>query len=152
MSVQPAHSTANLRLEVQVAGTGLPNLVLNPSGALGGWWWITPVANTVMEAVPGGLRFTTTPSQAAYFASDFMPVAATKYVSARFDLAAITASHNVKVRYQWYDANKVLLSSSTQSGGLSAVQTHYASTVQAPASTAYAPRWSPVTETGKRAR
>jgi hypothetical protein len=126
-----------LRLEVETAPAGLPNLVPNPSGEKGAWFWVTPVANTVMSSTGTALTFTTTVSQACYGTSIFMPVAATKYVAARFDLVSITASHNIKVRYDWYDASKIFLSSSTQSGALSTIGPDYALTVQAPASTAY---------------
>lgn len=131
------HDTTNLRLEIEVPTTGLPNLIQNPSGDLGGWGWITPVTNTLVTSDSTALTFKTTVSQASYYTSEFMAVAASQYVAARFDLVSITASHNVKVRYEWYNASKVLLSSSTQSSALSAVQTHYYSAVQAPANTAY---------------
>lgn len=129
-----------LRLEVETTGTGLPNLVLNPSGEKGAWFWITPVANTTMERVldsEDSLKFTTTPSQAANFTTGFMPVAPTKYVASRIELVSITASHNIKIRYEWYDTNKAFLSSSTQSGALNTIGANFGPVIQAPIPTAY---------------
>lgn len=129
---------ANLRLEVEVPGTGLPNLVQNPSGELGAWGYITPVASTALTSDGTRLTFSTTVSQAANLTTELLPVAATKYVAARVDLLALTTGHNVKVRYEWYDATKTLISSSAQTGALSALgTTHYPGTYQAPAGTAY---------------
>lgn len=126
-----------LRLEVEIPSEGLPNLIQNPSGELGAWFWGTPVANTTMASNGSTLTFTTTTSQACHFITDRMPVAATKFVSARLDLTAITASHNIKLRFEWYDAAGALLSSSTQSAALSALGTVYAPTAQAPANTTH---------------
>lgn len=134
---KPFHDQTNLRLEVQADPTGLPNLVLNPSGVKGAWFWVTPVANTVMTSNGSALTFKTTVAQACNFTSDYMPVAATKYVTARFDLTALTASHNVKVTFDWYNAAKALLSSSSQTTAFTALATNYTPTVQAPANTAY---------------
>lgn len=132
----------NLRLEVEVPSDGLTNLVQNPSGDDGAWGWVTPISNTIMtiESNTDGpyLRFKTTVSQAAYFTTDFMPTAAGKYVSARFDTIFATTSHNVKTRYEWYDSSRTLLSSSTQSTAFDAtVKTNFTPTIQAPANTAY---------------
>lgn len=131
------HDVSNTRLEIAVAGSGLQNLLENPSGALGAWSWLTPVASTAMT-VTAGLRFQTFPSQAAYWTSDFMPIAAGSYAAARFDTLAGSGSHNVKVRFQWYDSSKTLLSSSAQTSGYTGTaQTNYVPAAQAPASTAY---------------
>lgn len=127
-----------LRLEVETATTGPPNLVKNPSGAKGAWFWITPVANTAMSGTGVGLTFVTTVSQACYLTTDYMPVAATKYVASRLDLVSMASgSHNIKIRYQWFNAAKSLISTSTQSGALSTLGTVYGPVVQAPASTAF---------------
>lgn len=134
-----------LRLEVETAPSGLPNLVLNPSGEKGAWFWITPVANTLMKKGTYGiwpdrvgvLIYETTVSQASNFTTDFMPVAATHWVSGRLDIFGISTGHNVKVTFDWYNASKALLSSSVQSGGLGTVGVNYIAARQAPASTAY---------------
>lgn len=130
-----------LRFEVEVPTEGLPNLVQNPSGEKAASGWVTPVDNTFMYvgSGPNGttIAFKTTVSQASYFTTEFMPVAATKYVTGRYDIDEISASHNVKVRYEWYNSSKVLLSSSIQGSATSALTTHYTGTFQAPANTAY---------------
>lgn len=131
-----------LRVEVDTDPTGLVNLIPNPSGDEGAWAWITPINQTSMSVVAGppkALKFTAAISVACYFTSDYLPVAATHYVAARFDTIAATASHNVKVRYQWFDSDKVLLSTSTQTSGYGGTaQTNYVAAIVAPASTAYA--------------
>lgn len=138
MSTRQTFDTIDLlRLEVEIPPEGLPNLVQNPSGDLGAWFWNTPVANTVMSAANNTLTFTTTAAQAANFTTDLMPVAATKYVSARVDLTAITTGHNIKMRYEWYDAAGALLSTSVQSPALSALGPVFGPTVQAPTNTTH---------------
>lgn len=132
------HDMTNLRLEVEIPSAGLPNLVKNPSGDKGAWFWLTPVTNTTISRGPNnsGLSFTTTVSQACNFTTDFMPVAATKWVAARFDLL-YTGGTNVKVTFDWYNSAKVLLSSSAQSAALNTLGTNYVGEQQAPANTAY---------------
>lgn len=137
MSRNPAADAGRLRLEVETAPSGLPNLVQNPSGEQGAWFYLTPVANTIMTSDGTRLSFKTTTSQAAYFTTDYMPVAATKYVAARLDLTSITASHNVKARFEFYTSAKVLVSTSAQTGALATIGTNYVPSVQAPANTAY---------------
>lgn len=122
-----------LRLEV---GADSANLVPNPSGRDGAWFYSTPVSNTILTSDGSDLQFKTTVSQAAYFTTLPIRVAAGKYVSSRIDIVSITASHNVKVRYEWLDSSKALLSTSTQSAGIS-TGTGFGLTVQAPAGTAY---------------
>lgn len=94
---------------MEVAPAGLPNIVQNPSGYLGAWFWLTPAANTTMSSVVGAnvsyLTFKTTVSQAAYFTTEPMPAIAGKYYQARIDIAAISLSHNVRLRLVWVDAN-----------------------------------------------
>lgn len=142
--MKPYHDQTNLRLEIETVGTALANLVKNPSGEKGGWFWVTPTANTTMAGESSGpalgeyaLTFTTTVSQACNFTTDFMPVSASDWVALRLDIIQISGSHNVKVTFDWYNSSKVLLSSSTQSGALSTTGTNYAPERQAPASTAY---------------
>lgn len=134
------HDTNNLRLEIETTPPGLPNLVQNPSGDLGSWGWVTPVANTLMQEAAGNpnyLVFTTVNSQAAYVTTEFLPVAASRYVASRFTTGGITTGHNVKARFEFYNSSKTLLSSSTQTGALGELTTHYVPSVQAPANTSY---------------
>lgn len=134
----------NLALEVEVPPTGLANLVPNPDGATGAWGWITPIANTLVWNASGSspaLGFVTyATAQPAYVTTDFMPVAAGQYVSARLSLSYVTPTgHNVKSRFEFYDATKTLISSSTQSSALAVSYPNptFTPTAQAPAGTAY---------------
>jgi hypothetical protein len=124
-----------LRLEVEQAPTGLQNLVKNPSGELGGWGWVTPVAGSVLTGVSGTLRYTSPGGGASYFYTEPMPVAAGQYVAASWlDLANI-----YRAKIEWLDSSKNLLSSATQTGYITASgTTNYYGPYQAPASTAYA--------------
>jgi hypothetical protein len=136
------HGLENLRLEIEIPTAGLPNLVQNPSGDIGSpYGWVTPVANTVMTATPGTpgtLEFKTNATQAAHVTTEFLPVAAGKFVAAQFVPVLFTASHNVKVRFEWYTAARTLISSSTQSAAISTTGSAvYVNPVAAPATTAY---------------
>lgn len=132
------HGLNNLRLQVEVPVEGLPNLVPNPSGDSGAWGWLTPNANSVMTSKAGpALQFEQLGTGAKHFTTEFLAATAGKYFSARLDLVEITASHNIKVKFEWYDSSFVLLSSSTASGALSAVQTHFYGAHVAPVNTAW---------------
>lgn len=122
-----------LRLEVEVPVTGIPNLIRNPLGERGTWGWVTPLANTNLT---GAFTFTTTTSQAAYFTSEAYRVPVGRFCSARIDLTSITAGHYVRLRLEWLDAAKAVLSSSTQ-GASTNSGIAYAPIVAAPAGTVY---------------
>lgn len=130
-----------LKLEVETDPTGPVNLVQNPSGDLGAWGWSTPVAGSVMSAeVFGGnqtLKYASPGTVASFFYTEALPVAAGQYVAASWIVPALNGFYRVKV--EWLDSAKVLLSSATQTGYLSAS----AATVSygpflSPASTVYA--------------
>lgn len=135
MNWQSFETASVLRLEVEVTPTGLVNLVPNPDGALGGWGW--PTAVGTMSGDPSlGLTYTApSPSTAAYFATEPMPIAAGEYAAAAWDLTAITGY--VRVRFEWLNSSYGVLSSSTQSGYLNTVGTAAYGPVVAPASTAF---------------
>lgn len=132
------HDVTNTRLEISVPAAGLPNMVENPSGALGSWWWQTPIANTNMTVVSGALRFSTSVSQITLWKSAYMAIGGSKWISTRFDTVGGTASHTVRINYECYDANKNLLTTLVLATayGVTA-QTNYAAGVQTHASTAY---------------
>ena len=130
-----------MRLEVEVATTGQPNLIQNPKGEKGAWGWITPVANTAMATGSDTngtfLQFNNSASQASYFTSEYLAGIAGKYYRAQFSIVGTSnVNVSVKVRFEWYDTNKTLLSSSTQSAATSS-GTFYSTAVLAPASTVY---------------
>lgn len=136
------HGVENLRLEVEVPIAGLPNLIPNPSGDGGSaYGWTTPVGNTTLDATPGTpghLEFATVTTQAARVTSEFLPVTAGTFVAAQLTPLAFTTGHNIKARFEWYDAAKALLSSSTQTAAISATGTPaYVSAVAAPANTVF---------------
>lgn len=138
----------DLRVEVQTATPGLQNLIKNPSGEQGAWGWETPVANTTMysgndlEYFPttGGfyMTFKTTVSQAAYFRSELLPISAGQYAVGRFTQWGWgVAGTNHRVRFEWYNSQKVYLSSSTQTAAISATGEYFVPAAQAPTNTAY---------------
>lgn len=134
-----------LRLEVEEDPTGLVNLLQNPSGELGGWGWVTPVPNTVISAgsdVDGSyLEFETLAAQAAYWTSELLPVAAAQWVAAGFETVTPVGTFevHVKVRFEFFDTNKDLISSGPQSALFDTTpRTNYVASAQAPANTAYA--------------
>ncbi len=78
-----------LRLDVELPAEpgALRNLIANPNGELGGWGWVTPVANTAVTKDPAradALRFETAVAQPpTYFLSEALPVTVGHYVAAR---------------------------------------------------------------------
>ena len=130
-----------LRLEVETTPDGLPNLVQNPSGDLGGWGWITPVPGSYMyQGSNGGntiaYRHPNSAGVAGYFTTELLPAAAGTYYAARADVAGVTVGHNVKASFEWYDATKTLLSTTAQTTAWT-TGTNYRTALIAPASTAY---------------
>lgn len=133
-----------LRLEVETDPTGLVNLVANPSGDLGGWGWLTPLASSAitLDAGLAALNYYRTVAGASYFTTELMPIAAGQYAAASYGQVAVANAYH-KVRFEWYDAAGALLSSSAQSGLVAPAGSSGAEVVnnygplQAPASTAY---------------
>lgn len=134
-----------LRLEVQQDPTGLYNLVDNPSGELGAYGWISPVAGSQLieddlgDGV-GHLRYVVAGNAANWFYTEPLRVDAGQYAAARWD--QIT-SIQARVRFEWLDASKAPLSSSTQSayfsgGGVGVYQPKSYAAQQAPAGTKFA--------------
>lgn len=126
------------RLEVEDDPTGLANLLANPSGDLGGWGWITPLASS---AIAGGsqLTYTRTVSGASNFSSELVAVAAGQYVAARYTMAATPGTAYHRSRVEFYDSAGALLSSSAQSAltAPAALTPVNIGPFLAPASTAY---------------
>ncbi len=140
------YGLSNLRLEVEVPVEGLPNLVQNPSGEEGLAGWLTPIESTYFDTSidPGDeyptLQFSTLIAQPVWFTTDFLPVVPGYYVATRYDVAGYADSATtLRVSYEFYDANKAYLSTSTQGpngvGTLGA--TNWAPAVQVPAGIAY---------------
>lgn len=137
MTVQQFDTLDVLRLEVADDPTGLVNLVANPSGELGGWGWLTPLASTAMTGDGENLRFDVSATQAAHFTTEPLPVAAGRWVAARLDLTSTSAGTvTIKARFRWLDSGLNELSLSTQTAAHSGGVLNVAP-VEAPASTAY---------------
>lgn len=114
MTGQAFKTTNVLKLEVEQTATGPVNLIQNPSGVLGSWGWVTPVAGTALNSTNvGGLlwlfhdRGVTTSS---YFYTENLSVAAGQYVSASF-WAAVPP--NTFVQFEFLNSAGGVISAST---------------------------------------
>ena len=129
--------TDYLRLEVDVSASGKNNLVLNPSGELGSWFWITTGSDTLSSSGTT-LSFTNaTPASTRQLRTAFMPLAAGKWISARVELVSLSTSYSVKFKFYFYDVDQVLITSTTQSAGTNTPGVKYYGNFQAPTGTAY---------------
>lgn len=134
-------SYLRLDIEVPVDG-GLTNLVQNPDGELGSWFWVTPVTNTAVstgsDADGPYLKFTTTAAQACHFTSEYIPATVGDYYQAQVNVVDVTTTTSaVRLRFEWYDSAKALLSSSAQTALTTTNGVLYTAEYVAPASTAY---------------
>lgn len=140
MSATIADLTTVLKLEVEAEPTGLVNLIQNPNGELGGWGWITPLSSSAMagDSVNLKLTYSRSVAGASYFTSELLPIAAGQYAAASYTQQSAGNAYH-RARFEWYDANKALLSSSAQTAltGPSGSATSFVAPVVAPASTAY---------------
>jgi microcystin-dependent protein len=137
---KPLGNALRLEIESDPAPGALTNMVQNPNGTYGGWFWLTPVVGSAMSSdlVLAGapwLVYTSPGGVASFFTSEPMPVAAGLYVAASLNLLVAQSYGYYRLRFEWLDTNRVLLSPSTQSGYLN-VSASYGP-IQAPASTAY---------------
>lgn len=112
MTRQSFDTIDRLRLDVeQPAEPGqLRNLIRNPSGELGGWGWLSPVANTLVEQSDSGTHLIarTTVTQAVYVLSEAMKVTPGEYVAGRLAFPAAgegasTVTH-LRLRFRFLDA------------------------------------------------
>lgn len=129
-----------LKLEIERdpnAGAGeLLNILPNPDGLKGAWGWTTPVDNTRITASAGVFTFTTSVAQAAYFTSDIFGVTTSGWTAAAWEVTGGSNFH--RVRFEWLDVNKNLISRSDTTGYITAAAaTNYAA-AQAPATAVYA--------------
>lgn len=143
----PVHDATNLRLEVETAPAGLPNIFPDPDGVKGTWLLAPFSQNATYE--PGltsdGTKYTVQNLYAAADTADvvtsYLAVPALSYVRVRYEVTAITASHQwVIATVWWFDADKGGLGTSTPTltGAAGAVGVTYTQlSLQAPAGTAY---------------
>lgn len=120
----------------------------NPSGELGGWWWRSPVADTIVTGQPfpeewdelgHTLTFKTNASQACAFTSGQVPISAGQWLTLTYRDWPGVLWH--RVRFDWYDVTGSLISSTTRSaywntGGVVTPRDY--GSHQAPAGTFYA--------------
>lgn len=140
MKIPPIPYHDLLRLEVETTPAGLPNLASNPSGEYGAWGWITPVGTQLITADATGLTFTaTTTGSTSYWLSEYVPApAAGRWMGARLDVVGFKdPTGGVFAYWNFYDANKTLLSWSPSSGIFTGTGTFYAASAQVPAGAAF---------------
>lgn len=148
MRLPPMDYSGVLRLEVETTPAGLPNLVRNPNGDQGAWFWFTPTAGQAVSTVPGGLKFTKVSGTAdGYCWTDHMPVTPGHWTQGQVTVTGYNPTMGTTGRLSlmvtWYDANKAVLPSTpppaayTKAG---TTGTFYGNVVQVPAGAAYA-RW-----------
>lgn len=130
-----------LRLEVEVEPTGPFNLILNPDGELGGWGWVTPVANTSLRRLVSGgvshLSYRSALNVANYFYSEPMPVAAGQYAAARWVLGS-NGSAYYRTQLEWLNSSETVIGSGGLTGYLPiTLGTQSISGQLAPANTAF---------------
>lgn len=134
-----------VRLDVEADPAGLVNLVQNPSGALGGYGWISDYPGTVLRGAVNvftdnqqGLHYITAQAAENRFYSESMPVTPGQWIAARWH-----------VNYIPFNAYRVFISWDDSSGVWTGVNTaavnfttgnadHYLPAVQVPAGAAYA--------------
>jgi hypothetical protein len=138
-----------LRLEVErdpEAGE-LVNLIPNPSGVLGGYGWITSVAqssivgaNDPFTAYQQGLKYisgtTVSPASNFFYAEQF-PVAAGQWLAARWRVN-YTGTDRYRVKFYWYNSAGSFIGETANTNFTASYADHALAPVQAPANTAYA--------------
>lgn len=129
----------DVRVEVQVPTAGLQNLVKNPDGAQGGFGWETPSAGTALEGNAGVLDFYVSVGGGGpvNVRTELMPITAGRYAVARLNHVGISAGNSFRWRFEWYNASRVYISSSAQSGAITTAGIKFLPAVVAPAGTAY---------------
>jgi len=113
-----------LRLEVEVPpASGLVNLAPNPDGALGGWGWLTPAADSYMRgSAVDGLTFVnpSTANTVSWFTSEAMPVIPGQYAAAAWEILAVTTeASNYAVAFEWLNSLKQRIAYSAYDAGSS---------------------------------
>lgn len=112
---------ARIRLEVEGANTGLTNLVPNPTGDLGAWGWVTPVATSNLLAYPtdwngnlgSTLRYRSpSPAAASYLYTEPMAITPGQYAGAKWDVPSIDGYY--RASFEWLNGAYTRLSSTPQ--------------------------------------
>lgn len=135
-----------LRLEVQTDDAGLANLVQNPSGALGGWGWVTPVPgsaltgphieSTLTDFDADTFMLLTPPGAAATWVyTELLPITAGRYAAARWEAGQPSTARHRAV-FEWLDSARAVLGASLATNELD-TGSHSLGPHQAPAGTVY---------------
>lgn len=134
-------ATTVLKAEVQADPVGMANLVPNPNGELGAWFWVTPLRFTKVtgEAGPVLRLQNDTGATDVYTQTNPISVLAGEHIAARLDTVAGTAGHNLKMRFRYFNALGELIATSSPTGTLDVTTpaTHYLEDT-APAGTTFA--------------
>ena len=143
MTKQTFDTIDHVRLEVEVAPTGLTNLVANPDGVLGGWGWLTPAGNSRMtgSATTGLVYYAPIPQATSWFNSERFPIAAGQYAAASWvGLTASGTGTTYRAKFEWLDVNGNAFAASAQGGviGSQSPGPQSLAPQQAPAGTVYA--------------
>lgn len=122
-----ALTRVSVDIERDLVAGELVNLIQNPSGDLGGWGWITPVATSHMDA---GITVVAlvywTASGTNYFTSEDLPVTAGQYVAASWNGVngptsdGWASGFKTKARFEFYNSAGTLVSSSAQTAAFGA--------------------------------
>lgn len=136
MSGQKFHTIDACRLEVAVQPSTPYNLVANPSGALGGWGWVTPGTSYMRKAAGAdALEHVHTAAGATTFYTEPMPIAAGRYAAAA--LMIPTAPSSFTWRFEWLNASQAVIGSTAASGAITTTGLKSLAAALAPASTAF---------------
>lgn len=129
-----------LRAEVQADPAGRPNLVPNPDGDLGAWFWVTPLRFTSISSTGPALRLSTFAGVGdAYTQTNPIRVDAGSFISARLDTVGGSTDHRIKMRFRFFNADGELIATSAPSGTFDTTPaTRYYAATEAPAGTKFA--------------
>lgn len=124
MVTQAFRTVDVLRLEVETDPTGLTNMVQNPSGELGGWGWVTPVAGSAMGTAfaplngvsTRGLHYTAAGAVPNHFYTEPLPITAGEYAAASWIAYYMVTGGVYRVRFEWLSPAFAVLSSTVQTG------------------------------------
>lgn len=134
-----------LRLEVEDDTLGLVNLIENPNGLQGGYGWVTPINNSVLEGIADpftnykqGLKYTTASNAGGnYFQSEPFPVIAGQYVGAGFRIEYTPYGYS-RARIEWLNSSQVQIGQTAWATYTASYQDYTITASLAPASTAFA--------------
>lgn len=135
-----------VRLEIEDDPSGLVNEVENPSGVLGGWGWVTPVAASKLEGANDslteykqGLKYSNTTANAGgqYFHCERFDCSPGEWVGAFWHVNYTPWGYH-RARVEWLDSSGAQIAASAWASFDSSNSDCNLLPVQAPAGTVYA--------------